>query len=204
MIYLDQEKLDQFFKSVASGFTATPKEVLLFFVALAVILSFLIIFYLVQRRRMHRKLSSQSAERYAELIDQHKLSDAEVKLIEGLSEYLSADKQKYLLLTNQHLFNVCAGKLRAKRPVSESTLASARLKLGFRLAQSDEIPYSTFSSRIVNSTRQAVTVQHSEEIKQYQRRNHYRRKTHLSVQFRFIAESARDRIIGSLYRITDL
>lgn len=179
MIYLDQEKLDQFFKSVASGFAAAPEEVLLFFVALAVILSFLIIFYLVQKRGMHRKLSSQSAERYAELIDQHKLSDAEVKLIEGLSEYLSADKQKYLLLTNQHLFNVCAGKLQAKKPVSESTLASARLKLGFRVEQ-------------------------PEEIKQYQRRNYYRRKTHLSVQFRFIAESARDRIIGSLYRITDL
>jgi hypothetical protein len=69
MIYLDQEKLDQFFKSVANGFTATPKEVLLFFVVLAVVLSFLIIFYLVQRRGMHMKLLNQSAQRYAELID---------------------------------------------------------------------------------------------------------------------------------------
>jgi hypothetical protein len=247
MIYLDHEKLDQFFKSVAGGFATPPREVLLFFVMLAVILSFLIIFYLVQRRGMHRKLSRQSAERYAELIDQHKLSDAEVRLIEGLSEYLPAEKQKYLLLTNQHLFNGCAGKLQANEPVSESTLASTRLKLGFRVEQ-------------------------PEEIKQYQRRNYYRRKTHLSVfvtplhtggetyrstlldlggggaslgnpqslfkagdllelsfssgasdfrlpaevvrisrnasvlhvQFRSIAESARDRIIGSLYRITDL
>jgi len=332
MIYLDQEKLDQFFKSVANGFATTPKEVLLFFVVLAVIISFLIIFYLVQRRGMHRKLLNQSARRYAELIDQHKLSGGEVKLIEGMAEFLPPEKQKYLLLTNQHLFNVYAGKLLAKKQVSESTLASARLKLGFRLEQPDEIPSSSaelpegmplhiivpgrqgirgriaaqesrgltlalenegaalsvgtivriyfnnrvgiysFASRIVNATRQEVTVQHAEEIKQYQRRNFYRRKMHLSVfvrslytggrtyrstlmdlggggaslgnpkslfkvgdllklsfssgaadfrvpakvvrisrnatvlhvQFESITESARDRIIGSLYRITDL
>lgn len=37
MIFLDQEKIDQFFKSVANGFLRTPEEVLLFFAILAAV-----------------------------------------------------------------------------------------------------------------------------------------------------------------------
>ena len=69
MIYLDPERLDQFFKSVANGFTTTPRQVLLFFIVLALILLFLVVSYLVQRRRIHSRLYRQSATKYAELID---------------------------------------------------------------------------------------------------------------------------------------
>jgi c-di-GMP-binding flagellar brake protein YcgR len=332
MIYLDQERLDQFFQSVANGFATTPKEVLLFFIVLALILVFLVVFYLIQRRRIHGRLYSQSAGRYAELIGRHRLSGIEVQLIEAMSEYLPQEKQKYELLTNQHLFNLCAGKLQNRMKVSESTLASLRLKLGFRLEQPEESPSSSvelpvgmpvhlmvpgrerirgtiaaqepdgviiapiaegaalstgtavgvyfknqagiysFPSIILDASRRELTLRHSEEIRQYQRRNYYRRRVYLSVlvsplqgrgktyrsvllelggggaslgnpeklfetgdlleltfstmssdfrvpvkvvrtsesasvlhvQFESIAESSRDRIIGSLNRITDL
>jgi hypothetical protein len=332
MIYLDQEKLDQFFKSVANSFATTPTQVLVFFGVLALILAFLIIFYLIQRRHIHSRLYGQSARRYAELIDRHMLSGAEVELIEAMQEYLPHDKHKYELLSNQHLFNLCAGKLQNRKKVSESTLASLRLKLGFRLAQPEESPSSSvelpagtpvyllvpgrerirgtiaaqepggvivtpveekaafstgtairvyfknqagvfsFPSIILEAGRHELTLRHSEEIKQYQRRSYYRRRVYLSVlisplhgggkaygttlldlggggaslgnpgkvfqtgdmleltfsamssdfriparvvrtsgnasvlhvQFESIAESSRDRIIGSLHRITDL
>ena len=332
MIYLDPERLDQFFKSVANGFATTPRQVLFFFIVLALILLFLIVSYLVQRRRIHSRLYRQSATKYAELIDQHGLAGVEVQLIEAISEYLPQEKQKYELLTNQHLFNLCAGKLQSRMKVSEATLASLRLKLGFRLEQPEDSPSSSvelpvgmpvhlmvpgrerirgtiaaqepggvviasvaegavlstgtavrvyfknqagiysFPSIVLDAGRQELTLQHSEEIKQYQRRNYYRRRMYLSVlvsplhgsgktyrsfllelggggaslgnpeklfetgdvlelafstkgsdfrfparvvrtsqnasvmhvQFESIAESSRDRIIGSLNRITDL
>jgi hypothetical protein len=241
MIYLDQEKLDQFFKSVAGGFANTPGEVLLFFIVVALILSFLIVFYIVQRRRIHSRFYHQSAQKYAELIDRHGLSVAEVQLIEAMEEFLPLEKQKYELLTNQHLFNLCAGKLQSGMKVSESTLASLRLKLGFRMEQPEESPSSSvelpvgmpvhlfvphrerirgaiaaqepagvivapvaeaaalptgtavrvyfknqagiysFPSIVLNAGRREITLRHSEEIKQYQRRNYFRRSVYLSV-----------------------
>ena len=330
MIYLDQERLDQFFKSVSNGFATTPREVLLFFVVLALIIFFLVVFYLVQRRRIQSRFYRQSAKRYAELIDRHGLSDVEVQLVEAMEECLPQDNRKVELLANQHLFNLCAAKLQSRMKVSESTLASLRLKLGFRLEQPEESPSSSvelpvgtpvdlivpgrerirgtiaaqepggvvvapvdgaavlstgtavrvyfknqagiysFPSIILEADR--LTLRHSEEIKQYQRRNYYRRSVYLSVlisplhgsgkayssfmlemggggaslgnpgklfgtgdvlelafstkssdfrfparvvrtsqngsvlhvQFEAIAESSRDRIIGSLNRITDL
>jgi hypothetical protein len=259
MIYLDQERLDQFFKSVAGGFATTPREVLLFFIVIALFVSFLIVFYFIQRRRIHSRFYRQSAKKYAELIARHGLSGVEVQLIEAMGECLPKERQKVELLTDQHLFNLCAGKLQSRMKICESTLASLKLKLGFRVEQPEGSPSSGVELPVGKPA-------------QFQRRNYYRRSVYLSVlvsplygsvetyrsfllelggggaslgnpeklfgtgdvlelafstkssdfrfparvvrtsqnasvmhvQFESIAESSRDRIIGSLNRITDL
>lgn len=143
MTILDQEKLNQFFKNVSAGFAATPEQILLFFGILAVILLFFVFFYIIQRRRVYRKLATRSAKVYKELIGRHNLSGSEVNLIERMAEFLPPEKKKYLLLTNQHLFTLCAAKLQAVEWISEPLLASLRLKLGFPAAGPEEIPSSS-------------------------------------------------------------
>ncbi len=150
MIVLDPEKINRFLSQIARGFVVTPTQLLIFFLLLAGILLFLVVFAVLQRRKSKLKMSRRSEEIYRYLAGKFNLNAEEQDIVRRMAAFLNNGEREYTLFLQPHRFDACARRLSAAGQVSEEALSSLRLKLGFATRGPEEIPAS--SSELVQGT----------------------------------------------------
>ena len=145
MIILDNNKLSSFLGSIAEGLVISPFQLFLLILILAAFVAFLIYFYRYQRKKSLASKISYSNRQYEKYLDKLQLTPSDTELIEKLTRYIrDRDISKHLIFTNQTIFNYCASKLLTEdETVSQSSIASLRVKLGFTLKDKESSIHST-------------------------------------------------------------
>ncbi len=140
MVYGNQVKIAQFLTSLAQGFVQTRIEILLLFLFLIALLLVFSVFLAVQKRRADRQAARHSREMLDHLVAGLELEEAETALLGSLAKHLDRGVPEYVLLTSRHVFDACARKCLQAAEASEEQLNALRLKIGFRVANPEEVP----------------------------------------------------------------
>lgn len=143
MIVLDEQKLSLLFEEIAQGFVHTPLEISIFCILMS---SFFLTFLLTYRIQTRKSIKADAriAQRLYELIIRSRgFNLIERKILERMTKYLGAPQKKNLLVENQHIFNLCARKLRKEEHIPDASIAALRLKLGFKKNDPEQILHSS-------------------------------------------------------------
>lgn len=143
MIVLDEYKLNLLFKEIASGFTHSPVEVVIFFILVLSIFAPFIFIYIYQLKQSRAVESCRAQKIYNQLINRKAFNRSDADVLEQMTKYLKAFQKKNLLLENQSTFNACACKLRKEKQVPQISISALRLKLGFKKLGPEAVPHSS-------------------------------------------------------------
>jgi len=143
MFTLNQEKVNQLLQAISSGFTESPKQVIIFTVVVVAFLGFFVFFYVYQSKRSKKKKLRHTRETYENIIHRANLTVFEKSILERMYKYLKEPATKDQLLEQESTFNYAARKLKSEEKVPENALAAIRIKLGFRAPDNEQIPYNS-------------------------------------------------------------
>ena len=143
MIVLDEYKLNLLFKEIASGFTHSPVEVLIFFILVLSIFAPFIFIYIYQLKQSRAIESCRAQKIYNQLINDKVFNRSDVDVLAQMAKYLKAFQKKNLLLENLSTFNACACRLRKEKQVPQTSISALRLKLSFKKLDPETVPHSS-------------------------------------------------------------
>lgn len=143
MIFLDERRLSRIFDEISKGFVHTPLEIGIYIILILGIIALLLLLYRYQVKKIRKEKTVRALRIYEDIIRKKGLGHQELDILKKLAMYLRDPQEKNLLLENQSTFNTCARKLQNDNRVSTSSLASLRLKLGFKREGPEQIPHSS-------------------------------------------------------------
>jgi len=119
--------LENFYK----GFFSSPLQILGLAALVVFFFAGLVLYTVVRNRREKKRRLRRTAEIFQERVKRHDLTLSEIEALHILARYLRSSDQKYLLLTNQGLFDSCVEKALPDRAISQDQISTIRVKLGF-------------------------------------------------------------------------
>ncbi|WP_455383027.1 PilZ domain-containing protein [Salinispira pacifica] len=137
--------LNDIIEGIQRAFHPSPLQIALVVAAAALLVAGFTAYYLLEKSRQRRVEHRHAAETYRALRDRHHLTPSEEDLVERMALCLKTPEKKYLLLSNQGLFNACAHRLIREGEIPEAGVAALRVKLGFFGEGPDISPTSTAS-----------------------------------------------------------
>ena len=112
---------------------SNPVEIILVVAGLLALLILVLAVYIYGNRKRLRRKMTQSREMYESRTRELALTPEENDLLQRIYSYLpNPQTKKHLLLSNQSLFNLCSSRLMKDQEVEETTIASLRIRLGFK------------------------------------------------------------------------
>lgn len=138
--------VEGFFQTIREAYQASPLEIVAFILILGVLIGGLVGFFVYFTRSERRKHVELATRLYTEKADELKLAPGERELLKRMSAHLKDPANTYQLLTDEITFNAAAAALREASPdVPASSIASLRLKLGYKANRPDRAPRSSAS-----------------------------------------------------------
>ncbi|MBN1525246.1 MAG: PilZ domain-containing protein [Spirochaetales bacterium] len=131
---------NEILRSIAESFQKSSSEILLTVVLFVSFIGIISLLFILRRQYEKGKLRTILKDRYAALIVQYSLTIQEQELIEDMSRHLNTPEKKYLLFTNEHVFNNCLFELKKHRNVNKQVLDSLLVKLQFKLFEQYHLP----------------------------------------------------------------
>ncbi|MFP4373592.1 MAG: flagellar brake protein [Spirochaetaceae bacterium] len=125
------------------GFAASPGEVVLVVLAVAVFVAALTAAFVVRSRKETRERRRRAEEAYQQHLKAFSLTPSDLAAVEQMASHLHAPERKYLLLVSQGIYNSCAERALEAGDVTEQQVAALRVKLGFAGKETTKPPAST-------------------------------------------------------------
>ncbi|HUX12301.1 MAG TPA: PilZ domain-containing protein [Spirochaetia bacterium] len=139
------DAINQVLEGIKLALHHSPLQIALAVGAAALLFLVFTTYYLLDRARQQRTELKRNRETYLVLKDRHHLNPSDEDLIYRLAHALRTPQKKYLLLSNQGVFNACAHKLVGEGEVPEAAVSALRVKLGFFADGPDASPSSSAS-----------------------------------------------------------
>jgi c-di-GMP-binding flagellar brake protein YcgR len=143
MFVLDEEKLNLILTEMSEGLAKSPLEIALFCVLVAGIVVSVLILHSRQMRRSREERIERSKRLFHRGVRQRRLDNTDVSLLEAMAAFIDDPGGKHLILENQTIFSTCARKLLQTGQVASASVASLRLKLGFKPRSLEQAFHST-------------------------------------------------------------
>jgi c-di-GMP-binding flagellar brake protein YcgR len=137
--------LNDVLEGIRRAFHPSPLQIALVIAAAALLVLGFTTYYLLERGRQRRSELRRNRKTYEVLRDRHHLAPSEEDLVERMSSCLKSPDKKYLLLSNQGIFNACAHRLIREGEIPEAGVSALRVKLGFFGEGPDSSPSSSAS-----------------------------------------------------------
>ncbi|TVR69552.1 MAG: PilZ domain-containing protein [Spirochaetaceae bacterium] len=129
---------------LASGFSTSLLEIVVFFLIVLVALVLWIGVSLHRARLEKRNRDSQAEAYYRQLLESRGLSESEKELVHSMAEYIRNPRERYLILQDQRMFNqVATTILENDSSLSRASISALRMSLGFTGAPTGQGPHAT-------------------------------------------------------------
>lgn len=126
--------------SIAQDLNRPLEEGYIVLIVVAGLLTAFAAIFIIHTLVTKRKRAKEVQRKYERAIQNCGLSPAEIDLLEKLALNLKTPEKKYLLVVNQHVFNMCVREYRMGAALSPELVASLAKKLSFKLYDPVHLP----------------------------------------------------------------